>query len=132
MATTTQPGDKKLFSPLAVLAHSLLFTPIFGGMLVMLNWQRMGQASRGWLEWASAIAVLGVVGLVGRAQSDRVLLLGLIAAVAGISASWLSEQQQLFASHKHSGGTAATSIPFTVGGVLLLGLLLAAYVFRSR
>lgn len=57
-ATTTS-----VWNPTAVALWSLLFSPIFGSVLVGLNWKALGQpqrASRAW-AWLVATAILAVV-----------------------------------------------------------------------
>lgn len=52
-----------LWNPTAAALWSLLFSPIFGSVLIGLNWKALGQpqrASRAWV-WLVATAVLAVV-----------------------------------------------------------------------
>ena len=117
----------RLFTPLAVALHTLLFTPFVGSLIVVSNWTRVGEWQRGVLSVVFGFVALIALGAVGAMMSPEVAVVGIGAGVLGLTIGWYSEQVPLFETHKTVGGETASAWPFTLVGVLVLTAFGAAY-----
>ena len=111
----------RLFGPMAVLMHSLLFTPLVGAIAVGLNWKRLGDSTRGALSAIGGLAAPLILLGLGWSISPIAAIVGLVAGAIGLSFGWHREQSTLFESHFASGGTKAASWPLTLLGVVVVG-----------
>ena len=103
MATTASPP---LWNPNAAASWSLLFTPVFGAILHMKNWEALGepQKAAGARSWAIGtlifLFVLAIVsGILGDSKALDGLgrIAGLIVLVAWYYASGKSQQNYVLA-----------------------------------
>ena len=111
-----------LFTPSALIVHTLLFTPIVGGIGVWLNWQRLGQPKRGTTSVFIALLSFSLLILVGALVSPMASLIGACGGTIGLSVGWFYEQRALHITHKMIGGQSANPLPLTLIGLMLMTL----------
>ena len=113
------PGVR-LFSPLAVALHTVLFTPVIGSLLVLTNWMRVGSWARGAFSAVAGLVTLGGLYIVGSIVSWKVGLGGLIAGIVGLAIGWYAEQSALYEAHQRQGVKPASPWILTWIGALFL------------
>lgn len=118
----------ELFTPQAVLWHTLLLTPIVGACLVALNWSRLGSPRRGALSVMIGLASLAAVTAFGAFVSVQAMVAGLVGGTVALAVGWYQEQKVVFNTHLLVGGTKASSWPLTVAGIVFVGSISGAYV----
>jgi hypothetical protein len=128
MNRAARPPPVRLFSAEAILAHTLLMTPLCGSILAAINHRRLGNrvASRRTLALFAvpSALILGAQAVVSERLSPFLHLGGFLWTL------WLArrlfrEHQPIFAQHLASGGQTARwyFATLTVVGFILLGLL---------
>lgn len=78
--------ETPLWNPVPVIAWSLLFTPVFGAILLAMNWEAMGDSERAKrnFNWATVVGVF-IFGLSNNADvAESLWVLELIALVAWV------------------------------------------------
>jgi hypothetical protein len=128
MNPPASPPSVRLFSAEAILAHTLLLTPVTGSILAALNHRRLGNGA----AFRRAIVLFAVPSAVLRAAqvmvSDRwspfVRIVGFAWTIVVARRLYL-EHQVLFAKHVAMGGRKARwyVATLTAFGVVILGLL---------
>ena len=121
----------KLFSPAAILLHSVLGTPVVGAIGVATNWFRLGDKKRGLLSaLGGLIAPVFLVAFGAKFFSVNVAVAGLIGAAVGLIFAWHKEQSAVFRSHIFSGGAKANPWPLTVACLVVIGAV-GAFVSQN-
>jgi hypothetical protein len=118
----------RLFSAEAILAHTLVLTPLVGSILAALNHRRLGARAafrRTLLLFAVPSALLIVAPMLVSERLAPFAQLVVFAWTIFVARRFFLEHQVLFARHEAAGGQKArwywpTLLTF---GVLVLGLL---------
>lgn len=130
------PPAKPLFSPLAIAAHTVFFTPAVGGLMLARNWKRLGEVRRARIAAASGIgatAAMFALAALWRPSWPGPLAGGIcfVAAVA-LGARFALELEKPYEAHLARGGQTAAFWPATLAAVVLgslaFGSLLASFL----
>ena len=122
----------ELFSPLAIFVHTILFTPLVGGLLVRANYDRLGdekRAKRALLLGIGAIIVLAIVAWLLEKWIGNAAQGGVAGATGAMAMTWYREQKPLFEKHTGAGGRRASIVPSAVGGSLFLALTVGSMIW---
>jgi hypothetical protein len=150
MCASADPGGDReavpaLWSPSAAVAWSLVFTPVFGAWVQMMNWAALGDrhqaaASRAW-AYASALALLGAYAVMLAAPQDSPWHETGRAVGIGLLATWYllsgKPQADLVRKRFGTGYTHRSWGPPLFLGTLVYGIYvvgtnwLAAIILRS-
>ena len=130
-----QPADKALYSPNAVMACAIVFTPVVGGLMARRNWVRLGDSVRARnaaLYSGLATMAMFVLGALLPDSLEAGIRGAFIGGTVG-TGMWLRrELQPAFAKHVESGGqTAGPWVIVAVGVVLLVGALALVFMKAS-
>ncbi len=120
---------KALWSPIAILILSVVFTPLVSTILYILNWHRSEDYSRRNLGMVAYIAVLmGVLAAVfwlPNGLQPAILIINI-----GLGAYMYQTQKQLYQEHIKTGGKSANLIVpavLSIGVALLLVYLMVIF-----
>lgn len=117
-----------LFSPQAVVWHTILLTPIVGACLVAMNWSRLGDRRRSATSVAVGLGALIIITAFGALISPQASVAGLVGGTVALSIGWYQEQKIVFNTHMLVGGDQAPSWPMSIAGVVFLSILAVGYL----
>lgn len=119
----------RLFSPAAIAAHTLLFTPAVGGLMSAVNWRRLGDVRRARSSAAlgiGATVILLVAVVLWPARWGAVLELAVVAAAATMAVAFHRQMRPTFEAHRAQGGAVAPFWPATLAPLGFAALLYLA------
>ncbi len=117
-----------LFSPQAVVLHTVVLTPVVGACLVAMNWSRLGDRRRGAMSVAVGLGALIIITAFGAVISSQASVAGLVGGTVALAIGWYQEQKVVFNTHLLVGGDKAPSWPMSIAGVVFLGVLAVTYL----
>lgn len=116
--------EYRLYSPLALVVHTFLFSPIVGGALAAINHKRLGDPRKARqtvvMAVASVVIAALVVGLLESVIGKSVN--GAAAGLAGAMAVYFrTEHKPLFEAHLRAGGERQSVLGSTFAGMAVVG-----------
>ena len=125
-------AEPRLFSPGAIAAHTILFTPLVGGLMAARNWRRLGETKRARQTALLAVGAITAMVLLAVFWPERwgegAIQGGLGGVTIVLAMQLRKEQKPAFEAVRARGGKTAPFWPATLGGLVLIGLVLAASV----
>ena len=120
-------ASRALYSPGAIIASTILFTPLLGGIMAARNWRRLDDRRRATLSLVTglvATVVLVVLGLVLPDSMDAGVRGGSIGLAVVMGMQWRRELSAPYESHLKNGGQKASPL---IPILIALGVI-AAFV----
>ncbi len=119
-----EPPGYELFSPLAIVVITVLFTPLFGGFLVAANWRRAGEPDKAraasFLGMGAFVALVVIAVVLADWVPDAVARGGSIGATVALAMGWRREQRPLWDAHVAAGGARASALLPALAGVVFV------------
>jgi hypothetical protein len=119
--------EPPLFSPAAIATHTILFSPVFGGIMAAANWSRTGDKARARSTLALGIGATIVLMLLGAVAPDSIRP-GLYGGTAALGFGWRREQSALVDPLFAKGRPRAAWWPYTLAGMAVLAAVVTALV----
>ena len=121
------PPDTKLYSPIAIGACTLLFSPLVGGLMAAVNHRRLGEEKEAKQTAMMAVGATAALMLIGALWPDdwgNAINGGLAGASGVLAVQWAQSTRNRYEEHQKNGGATASPWPVVGGGLIFVGLVL--------
>lgn len=129
--TTSAPSPSaRLFSPTVIAVHTVLFTPLVGGVLGAVNWRRLGERGKARNDLLLGVGATAVLVLVATLWPERwgdaVPRGGGIGLTVAMAMGLYRSHRPAFEAHLARGGGKAAFWPATLAGIVWILVVFGA------